>query len=93
MIHYAQKKSILFVIVLIIFVFSTGVSTIQASDQVSPVAQSFSQYFSPQILRAVDTIMKDRSCVQDEYYWRIWTYGFYKKYRGTDGKKFKIILN
>jgi len=79
-------------IILGIFAFLKEASTAQASDQ-SGAAQSFAQYFNPKTLRVVDAIMKDRSCVQDEYYWRIWTHGFYKKYRGADGKKFKIILN
>jgi len=79
-------------IVLGIFFFSKEASPAQASDQ-SGAAQSFAQYFNPKVLRAVDAIMKDRSCVQDEYYWRIWTYGFHKKYKGADGKKFKITLN
>ncbi len=84
-------KSILLVIALIVVIFSTG-TLIQAADQVSEIAQSFSQYFNPKVLRAVDAIMKDRSCTPDGY-WKFWTYAFHKSFRGADGKKFKIVLN
>lgn len=65
-----------------------------ASGQAA-IEQPFSQYFNPNIFRAVDVIMKDRSCspIAADEYWRIWSYGFYRKYKGADGKKFKIVLN
>ena len=83
--------NILLAIALIIFIFSTG-TPVRASDQVPEIAQSFSQYFNPKVLRAVDAIMKKRSCTPDGY-WRIWTYGFHKSYKGPDGNKFEAVLN
>lgn len=85
-------KTILFVIAVIVFIFSTGAPA-QTVDQVSPMAQSFSQYFSPQILRAADTMMRTRFNCQPDGYWRIWTHGFHRNYKGNEGKKFEAILN
>ena len=78
--------------IVFVFLISTGGTSLQTPDQ-SGAAQSFNQYFNPKVLRVIDAVMKDRSCIQDEYYWRIWSYGFYKKYRGGDGKKLKIVMN
>lgn len=84
--------NILLAIALIIFIFSTG-TPVQAADQASEIAQSFSQYFSPKVLRAMDTKMKIQFACESEGYWKIWTYGFHRNYKGVDGKKFEVILN
>jgi hypothetical protein len=81
-------KSILLIIAVIVL-FAVSVQTYGQSSQ---LAQSFSQYFDPKVLRAVDNIMKDRACAPDGY-WKIWTYGFHRNYRGVEGKKFEAILN
>lgn len=83
-------KTILFMIAVIIFFFSTGTPA-QAADQILEIAQSFFQYFNPKVLRAVDAMMKDRLCSPDGY-WRIWTHGFHRNYKGAEGK-FEVILN
>jgi len=87
-------KRILFAVVLIVFI---GVP-VEVSGQTSEVAQSsiaqsFASYFSPQIFRAVDNMMKVRFTCQSDVYWKIWTYGFYRNYKGADGKKFEVVLN
>jgi len=53
-------------IVLGIFAFLKEASTAQASDHVPAIARSFSQYFSPQVLRAADKMMKERFNCQPE---------------------------
>ena len=78
-------------IVLGIFFFSEG-AVVQASDEIPAIARSFSQYFSPQILRAADKMMKERFNCQSEGYWKIWTYGFHRKCKRPEGK-LEIILN
>jgi len=70
--------SILFVTVLLVFSLSNATPA-RASDQIPGIAQSFSQYFSPQVLRAADKMMKERFRCQSEGLWRIWTSGFYRK--------------
>ena len=89
MIRYPRVKTILLVIVLIAFI--GGVPS-QIFGQVSGVAQSFSQYFSPQILKAMDAMMKTTLDCQPDGYWKIWTYGFHRKYKGPK-RKFEVILN
>lgn len=83
--------SILSAIVLMVF-SSNKDSTARASDQVPAIARSFSQYFSPQVFRAVDNMMKTRFNCQPEGYWKIWTYGFHRKCKRPEGK-LEIILN
>lgn len=83
--------SILSAIVLIVF-SSRGASLVQAADQVPAIARSFSQYFSPQVLRAADNMMKTRFNCQPEGLWRLWSSGFYRKCKRPEGK-LEIILN
>jgi hypothetical protein len=81
---------LLAVIVMAFSFFRT--SSVGASDRVPGLAQSFSQYFSPSILRATDKMMKDRFNCQPDGYWKIWTDGFHRKYKRAEGK-IEIILN
>ena len=87
-------KNILLVIATIVLVLSISIggTPVQVCGQSSEMAQSFSQYFNPKVLRAVDAIMKDRSCTPDGY-WKIWTYGFHRNYKGAKGEKLEAVLN
>ncbi len=66
-----------------------GIALAQTPNQ---VAQSFSQYFSPQVLRAVDNMMKTRFNCQPLGRWKIWTDGFNRRYKTPEGK-IDLILN
>ncbi len=86
-----QLLGILFVIVLIIFSLN-GASIAQTANPASSLAQSFSQYFSPQVFRAMDNMMKTKYNCQPLGHWKIWKDGFNRKYKGPDGRV-EVILN
>jgi len=86
-----KAAGVLFVIVFLVFSMN-GASIAQVSDFVSPMAQSFSQYFSPQVLRAANNMMKTRFNCEPLGHWKIWTDGFNRKFKGPDGK-LEVLLN
>ncbi|MFH0852089.1 MAG: hypothetical protein V1845_00560 [bacterium] len=86
----ADFKKVCWVWVLTAVILASGVWVAQASDS-ALLAQSFSQYFSPRVLKAADCMMKARN-YQPLGHWKIWTDGFTRKFRGPDGKV-ELILN
>jgi len=91
MLHPLKNRWTVFSLAIITVFISGGFSGIQAADQSAILNQSFSQYFSPQILRAMDNLMKARN-YEPLGHWKIWTDGFNRKYKGSD-KKVEVILN
>ena len=80
-------------IAIVLAAFSlSGISSAQVTNQA--LANSFSQYFSPPVLQAVDRLMETKYNCQSQLddLWRIWTYGFHKKFKGPEGRV-EVILN
>ena len=83
-------KSVLLAIILALFISAP----IAAFGQSSSLAQSFSQYFSPEIFEKMDNLMNGRYGCKDNSYWKIWSYAFYKSYKKCNGPKdITVILN